>query len=656
MTTAATIVSKLVLEDDGFDTGMTKAQKSTNTFHDNFLKKMKSVGATISRIGMQMTMAFTLAIGAAGAYMVDAASDLAESANAVNVVYGEAAEQIQEFGENSAESVGLATSEFNQLAAVTGAFLKNLGLNQAQAAEETIKLTTRASDMASIFNTDVATALAAIQSGLKGEFNPLEQFGVKLNAAAIEAKAMSMGLVEATVDMTKVNGLLLDLEKSQTAYNKALASYGEDSVQARDAAQKLAEVEEALNTAMAGSASEISDTAKAQAALALIYQQTEQFAGDFANTSDGLANSTRILKAQIKDEAATLGQQLLPYVLQGVRYLSQLLEKFRALSPEQQKWILVIAGVIAVAGPLLVVIGSLITAVSALIPVITALASVLTVPLILVILAVIAVIAVLYLAWTNNWGGIREKTAEAIEFISDLIDSGMQFIYDLTHGNLGELSEIWNRTTSAISQLVRLWFSQIKLLFQAFQAAFSGDWRRFGEILRQLWDNAWKGMLIMVKTSWGNIQSFLHGAANSLMSWWNGIDWGALGRNLIQRIAQAIVGAIPTLIAAGTQAFNALKNILSGFFNGGGGGSTPPSLPPGTPIPYAQGSNGWQTVPAGYNSDNYLLGVSSGEEYAVVPRGGQRPGGGSGTVNYFNPQITVITGKPDPKKSLKGFV
>ncbi len=44
-------------------------------------------------------------------------------------------------------------------------------------------------------------------------------------------------------------------------------------------------------------------------------------------------------------------------------------------------------------------------------------------PFLPIILAIVAAVAVLYLAWTNNWGGIQEKTAAAIDFIGGRMDS-----------------------------------------------------------------------------------------------------------------------------------------------------------------------------------------------------------------------------------------
>jgi hypothetical protein len=55
---------------------------------------------------------------------------------------------------------------------------------------------------------------------------------------------------------------------------------------------------------------------KVLAAQALIYKQTGTAQGDFERTSDGLANKTRILTAQLENAKTTIGTALLPIVLE----------------------------------------------------------------------------------------------------------------------------------------------------------------------------------------------------------------------------------------------------------------------------------------------------------------------------------------------------
>lgn len=213
------------------------------------------MGAGIRRATLPAVAALT-AVAVAGKKAADDASNLGESANAVGVVFGNATKPLEAFAKVAATEAGLSMRAFNEAAAPMGAILQNAGLSANAAATSTVDLTKRAADMASVFNTDVGTALAAINSGLKGEADPLEQFGVGLSAAAVDAKALELGLAETTGALTA--------------------------------------------------------TDRANARLALIMEQTSKVAGDFKNTSDGVANSARIQTAESENLRAKYGQGLLP--------------------------------------------------------------------------------------------------------------------------------------------------------------------------------------------------------------------------------------------------------------------------------------------------------------------------------------------------------
>lgn len=810
MTTAATISARLTLDKSDYDSGLDNAVKSAQSFKS----KMQGVGKSMMATGAMMTAGITAPIIGLGAFMVNAASNLNESQNAMNVVFGEGSKAVEEFAQNSATAVGMSKSEWYQLAAVQGAALKNYGYSAEEAGLETIKLGQRAADMASIFNTSVPDAMNAIGSLMRGEIEPAKRYGISMNQASIEAKAMSMGLIESTVDMVKLNGIRLDSTNAQNAMNKAIKAYGPDSMQAQEATQKFAEVQQALEKAMEGSNAQMTPAQKAQASLALFYEQTDQFAGDFANTSDQLANGSRILTAQLKDEAAAIGTQLLPYVLKGVQFLGKLLEKVRAMTPEQKKWVLITLAVAAAIGPLITILGGLVTVLSAV-----------TWP----ILLIIGVMAILYLAWTNNWGGIQEKTAavwawlqpilqsiwnwlavnvpiaiqiladfwtnvlspaieDAIEFIMGIVEEGLQFITDISSGQMGEWSAIWDRTMATIKVIVTTILTNVRLFFLGWKQLLSGDFTAAGATFRTIWDNAWKALATLVRTGWDNIRSLTRVAVDNLKSWFASIDWASVGRNLVANIANGLIGALPLLLSAGRNLFSALGDFLGGFFsggtvnNGGGGGGggcfvggtmvmmadgflqkietvrvgdvvisfdtrtetivkakvvetfehpegytyllindhlgvTPDHLmysngdwKPAGGISIgeylldsdkqlvrvdsirqieervtvynlhtddethnyfaggvlvhnakrAKGSPGWESVPGGYPDDSYPVWMTSGEKFAVIPRGGNLPSNGpvsgSSTVNYFHPNITILSGRQDPKKSMKGFV
>lgn len=187
---------------------------------------------------------------------VDASINLSESANAVNVVFEEGAQTIRDFASAAAGAAGLSTAAAQQLVVPIGSLLRNFGFDAQEAADATVILTQRAADLASVFNTDVTESLTAIQAALRGEADPLERFGASISAARVETFALAEGL--------------------------------------------------------AASKGEITDSIKLQARLGLILQDTDRVAGDFANTSDQLANRQRILNAELENFRAGLGEALLP--------------------------------------------------------------------------------------------------------------------------------------------------------------------------------------------------------------------------------------------------------------------------------------------------------------------------------------------------------
>jgi hypothetical protein len=191
---------------------------------------------------------------------IKAASDLGESFNAVGLIFGDAADRIIAFGETSAEQAGLSQRAFQQLATPLGAMLKNAGLDLDLVATKTIDLTQRAADMASVFNTDVDQALAAIQAALRGEADPIERFGVSVKAVEVDARALAMTHKENVKELTNLD--------------------------------------------------------KALARIDLIMSQTSDTQGDFVNTSGELANASRISEARIEELQAQLGEELLPVMLE----------------------------------------------------------------------------------------------------------------------------------------------------------------------------------------------------------------------------------------------------------------------------------------------------------------------------------------------------
>jgi hypothetical protein len=287
---------------------------------------------------------------------VAAASDLNESFSKVGVVFGTSAKQVQDWSKNSATAMGISQQAALEAAGTFGNLAVSLKLPQATAATMSTKLVGLAGDLASFNNVDPKEALEALRSGLTGETEPLKKFGVNLNDAALKAKAMQLHL-----------------------------SNGKGVLTA---------------------------SAKAQAAYALILEQTKTAQGDFARTSGGLANQQRIAQAQFENLKATVGTAFLPVIvkLAGVftKDVVPILKVLSTVLKDNAGWLLPLAGVIAG----IVAAVKIWTAVQAALDVVMA-----ANPIVLIVAAVAALAAGIYFlatrtrffqtAWEAVWGALK---------------------------------------------------------------------------------------------------------------------------------------------------------------------------------------------------------------------------------------------------------
>ena len=197
---------------------------------------------------------------------ISAASDLNETMTKSEQIFGKNAKSISAWGDTAAVSFGQSKKAALDIASTFAGLFSTVGLTLDDATDKAKALTVLGTDLASFFNTDVATATQALRSGLAGESEPLRQFNVFLSETAVAAKAAELG-------MKKTNGQFTEGQKVTARY-------------------------------------------------AIIMDQTGAAQGDFARTSDGLANSQRTLSAQVEDASAKFGALLLPIVTDLVHFVA----------------------------------------------------------------------------------------------------------------------------------------------------------------------------------------------------------------------------------------------------------------------------------------------------------------------------------------------
>lgn len=92
------------------------------------------------------------------------------------------------------ESYGLSQSQAAQASVFLGSVLKQYGFSVTESAGQTERLVTLAQDLATTYGYDVQEALLAITALFRGEYDPIEKFGVAMKQSEVNARLAAQGL------------------------------------------------------------------------------------------------------------------------------------------------------------------------------------------------------------------------------------------------------------------------------------------------------------------------------------------------------------------------------------------------------------------------------------------------------------------------------
>ncbi len=495
--TIATLRALLTLDDSDFLKGLDSAAQATS---GGFLSNLSKVGGAVVATG----------IGAVGAA-------IAGTAGILTVAAGEAmaAEEVQ--------------SKLN-------ATLKNTGPITGVSVDMVNELANRYQNLTR-FEDDSIVAGGDVLAGFK-EIN-----------STVFPDALSLSLDLAT-------RLGTDVPDAASLLGKALADPGVGLMRLKQAGVVFSDEQEKMIKTM----TEAGDVAGAQALIMDVVRQSVGGAAEAAGQT--AAGTWDRLHNQWKNILETLGTGLLPAIAKLGEMLMTYLNR-----PEVQAFVAMLAQKIAEfamtvvnnipvvitwfqqaftflqnnQGIVIAILAALGVAVAAFVysTVLPALGALIVgfAPVLLVMLAVGAAAYLLYQAWTNNWGGIQEKTAAVIAWITNAFNSVVAV-----------LTAIWNNPV--IQLAVQTLLTNIRLIVGAFQAAFSGDWTRFGELLRMAWDNAWRMIGIILQVAITKFRT---------------INWGEVGRSILEGIAAGIRAGATLIAAAAKSAAQAALDAAKGF-------------------------------------------------------------------------------------------
>lgn len=272
---------------------------------------LSQVSAALDSVGKKLTLGVTAPLVAAGAASFKMAADMDESINKVDVAFGDAADSVHAFSNETLTTYGIAKSTALDMAGYFGDMATSMGFSREQAAEMSKQLVGLAGDIASFKNISLSEAQTALAAIFTGETESLKQLGIVMTETNLEAYAMAQGI--------------------------------ETSTKSMDQAQKTA------------------------LRMQYVLENTKNAQGDFARTSDSSSNQLRILTESLKELAAIAGQELIPIITPIIQKLNSIIQSIGELDDGTKEIITKVAVFAASFGPLLSVSGKMVSVVTAMI-------------------------------------------------------------------------------------------------------------------------------------------------------------------------------------------------------------------------------------------------------------------------------------------------
>lgn len=469
--------------------------------------------------------------------VVGLAGDAEQSIGAIDTVFKENAKTMHDWAATASQTVGISGNEYRELGTLLGSQLKNMGTPMDEIADKTNGLIGMGADMASMFGGTTKEAIEAISSALKGEMDPIEKYGVTLNAATLEAEALSKGILKPVVDADKVATAATKMTLAQNRYNEVIKKHGKDSDEAKRAQLALTAAEEKYNKETAGKVPKLDAESKALAIQSALYGQSADAQGNFARESDTLQNKQQKAAASFQDLKETIGTAFLPAMTSAFGFLNEkaipALVSFGGWIQRNQAWLKPLAvTLLSVGGAFLMLKGAIsiifgvTNAVAALKGGFAALNVVMKANIFgLIIAAIIGLVAGFMYLWKTN--------EDFRNFFINLWKNISGFFVGVWNNVLKPafkaVGDFWKNTVAPI--LSNAWNNVIKPVFSALGTFFSWVWNSvlkpaFNAVMN-FWQNTLAPALSYV---WNSIIKPVFNALGTFFSWvWNSLLKPAFG-------------------------------------------------------------------------------------------------------------------------------
>ena len=433
--------------------------------------KLSSFGSKMQSVGKSLSTRLTLPLVAAGGAATKMAFDFDKSMTSIQALVGVTAEKVSEMGE-AAKKMAVDTGKSSKEAAEALFFITSAGLRGKEAMDvlemslkaaavglgetktiadlSTSAMNAYGSESLSASDaTDILTAAvregkleASALAGAMGGVIPLaSNMGVSFDQVGAAMAAMSKTGTDAATGATQLTAILASLKKPSAQAVDALDAMGlstegvQQSLREKGLLDTLIMLQEGLKQtgqdttalfpnirALKGvldlTGAGIEDNKKVFDALTDSMGATDKaFEKTAKSASFKMTQGFNAMKESLMEVGQVIMITVAPLIKKLGDFFTSLSEKFKALSPQTKKLIVVLAGIAAALGPVIAIIGTLMT----MAPAIGAALSVMMGPIGLIVAGLTAISVVIY----RNWAGIQSALVKIGNYFIELYNNSL---------------------------------------------------------------------------------------------------------------------------------------------------------------------------------------------------------------------------------------
>lgn len=177
---------------------------------------------------------------------------MADLADAMGYVYGDAAPALQNSLDGLSATTGYARSEIYAISRDIGQMVVPMGVASAEAADMAQNIAASSADTAAALGMELSQAAGLMEAALRGSTRSARQLGIDLSEDAVQAELFRMGITEAASDVDEATLI-------QARYNLAMEATARYQGAAAEEMNTLEGAQRALSTAWENTAQVLGD-------------------------------------------------------------------------------------------------------------------------------------------------------------------------------------------------------------------------------------------------------------------------------------------------------------------------------------------------------------------------------------------------------------